>query len=431
MTRRFRPLFAALAGTAAIALTAGCGMQLPGLENGMAGAFDASGTKGGARGANDWTVFVYMGADNNLSPFAGSDLNEMEAGLKSERVKFVVLMDQEGKSNSRIYEVKPDSGVNEKIVSTVVDDKGAVIPSSKEVDTGNPKTLENFLRWGTKAYPARRSALVIWNHGGGAFYDAKHLKSFCTDDTSNSHLNLVDLWRPLQTLRTSTRFDIVGFDTCLLGHAETAYQLRNTADFLVSSEKTEPGDGWNYEALSKALSAKPTMMPREFSTVITKSFQSWYKKSGDDATLSSIDLAKFGDKTVPAINKLADGLTGSLSTPAGRGEVARVLRQAVQLSAPRSGGEEYAIDAGLLFSLVKGSSLDAAVKAAANTASIEYGRAIVDNVTVNVPTTSYTGLKLYFSVASFNQFYAVPQNQSFGTSKWAQFVEAFHKAAKR
>jgi hypothetical protein len=130
-----------------LSLTAltGCGGNLP---------TGSAALKATAKYDADWTVFVYMAADNNLSSAAAVDVNEMEAGLSSDRVRFVVLLDQASKGDSRILEIKNDpNGLNKDIISPVVDDKGAVIGADHEVDTGASKTLENFLNWGTKSTP--------------------------------------------------------------------------------------------------------------------------------------------------------------------------------------------------------------------------------------------------------------------------------------
>lgn len=36
-----------------------------------------------------------------------------------------------------------------------------------ETNTGDPKVLADFLDWGLKNYPAKRTMAVLWNHGSG------------------------------------------------------------------------------------------------------------------------------------------------------------------------------------------------------------------------------------------------------------------------
>ena len=35
------------------------------------------------------------------------------------------------------------------------------------VNTGDPKVLTEFIKWGINKYPAQHYLIDIWNHGGG------------------------------------------------------------------------------------------------------------------------------------------------------------------------------------------------------------------------------------------------------------------------
>ncbi|MBC7543992.1 MAG: hypothetical protein H7338_14800, partial [Candidatus Sericytochromatia bacterium] len=390
---------------------------------------DAAGTKGQRPAdASDWTVFVYMAADNSLSDFAAADINEMEAGLTTDRVKVVVLVDQAAQGDSRIIEIKHDpKGLNDTIVSPTVDDGGAVIPANKELDTGDPQTLEKFVAWGAKHYPARRTMFVPWNHGGGAFAVQQHLKSFCWDDSSGHSLNLVDFWRVAQRMSAKQKFDIIGFDMCLLGHIETAWQLRDLGDFLVSSEKTEPGDGWDHQAVMRALSKNPTISPRELSAEIVKGYSNFYKGSDEPTAISSMDLQKVKDRLVPAVNALAQDLQVKLGQSSTRGGFQAITQQAAQMTSVGD-GEEQAIDLGLMATLItKSPSMDPATKQAAAKVLTELQRATVLNVSQKIQPGLYTGLKIYMDPNGFNADYANASHQSFGTSAWAKLLKSFFK----
>ena len=64
------------------------------------------------------------------------------------------------------------------------------------------------------------------------------------------------------------KLDIVGFDACLMSMIETAYGFRDTASFMVSSEELEPGPGWDYSAIVKPLTSRPTMTPLDLSNAV-------------------------------------------------------------------------------------------------------------------------------------------------------------------
>lgn len=417
---------AALAGLIGTMSLSACGPGMPMLRPGDLGAVESEGLKG-PRGANaaDWTVFVYGAGDNSLSDFIGSDINEMEAGLTSDRVKVVILADQAAQGDSRILEIKHDpAGINDRIVSPVVDDHGAVIPANHEVNTGDPRTLERFIDWGIKNYPSRRYMFVPWNHGGGNFAVKGHLKSFCWDDTSNTNLNLVDFWRAAQRINTKAKFDVIGFDMCLLGHIETAWQLRDLGQFLVSSEKTEPGDGWDYQSLTRTLSRNPQIYPRELAAEIAKGYDSWYKSKGEATTISAMDLQKVKDRLVPAVNALSDDLRSKLKQPGVRSTLLTLAQRAGELTATGD-GEETAIDLGLLVNSAAGAQgFDSQTRALAAKVGQELQRATVANLTNGFTKGQYTGLKIYMDLNGLNADYLNASAQSFGTSGWAKLLKA-------
>lgn len=406
-------------------LLAGCGVATPGLFGGASNGFELDGTKGPARAAADWTVFVYVAADNNLSRFATKDLQEMQAGLTSNRVRFVAMVDQAQQGDSRIVEISTAAN-GQPATQTVVNDGGAVIPASREVDSGSPETLKKFVEWGTKNYPSRRSMFVIWNHGGGAFADPTHLKSFCWDDQTENHLNLVDLWRVAQSVSSRAKFDIMGFDVCLLGHIETAYQLSRVSDFLVSSEKTEPGDGWEYGSLAAVLSKKPTIYPREFASEIVKSYGNYYSQRGQSGTLSAIDLDKLKDRVVPAVNDLAEDLLKTSANATAKASLVKNFKLALSQSATGN-GEEAAIDLGFTTQLLnQDATLPQSTRTLASKVSQEFQRSVVANVTTGRTSKEvYQGLKVYFDLSQVNPNYTDPSKQFFGTSAWAKFVQTF------
>lgn len=407
-------------------LLAGCGVATPGLFGGASNGFEIDGTKGPARKAAEWTVFVYVAADNNLSRFATKDLQEMQAGLSSDKVRFVAMVDQAQPGDSRIVEISTAAN-GQPATQTVVNDGGAVIPASREVDSGSPETLKKFVEWGIKAYPSRRSMFVIWNHGGGAFADPTHLKSFCWDDVTESHINLADLWRVTQSVSSHTKFDIMGFDVCLLGHIETAYQLSRVSDFLVSSEKTEPGDGWEYGSLAEVLSKKPTIYPREFAAEIVKSYGNYYTKRGSNGTLSAIDLDKLKERVVPAVNGLATDLLATSGNAAVKASLVKNFKQALSMSATGN-GEEAAIDLGYTAQLLnQDASLPQSTRTLASKVSQEFQRSVVANVTTGRTSNQvYQGLKVYFDLSQVNPNYTDPKKQFFGTTPWARFVQTFN-----
>jgi len=104
----------------------------------------------------EWTFMVYMAGNNNLSDAAGRDLEELRALPSSGGVRvtaFVKRQDAQGRAQH--MEISPGGAPD------LIEE----LPTP--IDSGNPQTVVNFVRWAVQRAPARRYALVIWNHGGG------------------------------------------------------------------------------------------------------------------------------------------------------------------------------------------------------------------------------------------------------------------------
>ncbi|MEZ0373105.1 MAG: clostripain-related cysteine peptidase [Candidatus Sericytochromatia bacterium] len=291
-----------------------------------------------------WTVAVYMAADSNIYPYALEDINEMEAGLArlakgSAQLEVLVLMDGSPVGDSKVLRIRPDPGpVNTKIISEVLDDQGAVIPASKEVDTGDQETLRHFGDYVTDKFPATHHALVLWQHHNSlrpvdrthryssSFFNligslnsigerrpGAASTSFAVDDHGGALL-LSDLNPILASARKilGRSIDILGFDTDQMQHLETAYQIKDLAGILVASEDIEPGRGWAYDVLLARLSTQPDMEPSQLARIMVDSFVQSFEKTGNAATLTALDVHRTSMEVVPALNALAAELKAHL-----------------------------------------------------------------------------------------------------------------------
>ena len=70
----------------------------------------------------------------------------------------------------------------------------------------------------------------------------------------------------------AVNIDIIGFDACLMGMVEVAYQLEGNADIILGSEELEPGDGWPYDTILTELVVTPTMSSSLFASKIVDAY---------------------------------------------------------------------------------------------------------------------------------------------------------------
>ncbi len=232
-----------------------------------------------------WTVMVYIAADNNLEQAAFINLNMLEIVGSSDQVNFLCLVDRaKGEYNgdgdwtdARIFYIKKDNDQN-KVTSPVV-------KFLNEVNTGDPHTLYNFMEFCKEYYPAEHYFLILWNHGSG--WESVPSSSVNTplknrmvayDDQAKDSITMPELKSVLRKFNSEIgkKIDILGFDACLMGMIEVAYDLKDFAQTLIVSEKTEYGLGWPYHAFADIMVKKPNLSPAEVASVVPEAFKEFY-----------------------------------------------------------------------------------------------------------------------------------------------------------
>ncbi len=90
------------------------------------------------------------------------------------------------------------------------------------------------------------------------------------------------------------KFDIVGFDACLMGTIEIAYMLEPYADYLIASEETEPAYGWDYTSWLNALGENTAIdtvaLGREIVDSFVINYSAYDVQDNPDTTLSVVAL---------------------------------------------------------------------------------------------------------------------------------------------
>lgn len=272
----------------------------------------------------EWTVMVYLDADNNLESAGIDDINEMEMVGSSNEVNIVVQVDRipysvlaannqgyaDDTSNgdwttTRRYYITQDYDSSQ-ISSQLISDLG-------EQNMGDPQTLLNFASWVATEYPAKKYLLVIWNHGGG-FRSLNLNKDIAWDYTDEEDkITMPELESALSSISTQIggKIDVVGMDACLMAMVEVAYQIKDYADILVASEENVPDTGWPYDTIFNQLVSDPYMSSEELASEIVANYISSYPSSG--VVKSAIDL-NYMDTLAVQLSNLASSVMGDSST---------------------------------------------------------------------------------------------------------------------
>lgn len=321
---------------------------------------------------SEWTVMVYLDADNNLEPYGWENLQMLEQVGSTSSVNFVVLMDTLSGPASLLY-------VNKGSVTTLAD--------WGEVNMADPATMTAFIHAAVKAEPAQRYAFIAWDHGAG-------WRGQCWDDTSTAQLG-TSQYMNMTGLRDAVvgggiRFDVFAFDECMMAQPEVAYQLTGYADYLVFSEETVYGQGFPYEMLASDMVAHPGVNGLQLSKIMVQDFAQYYDSMtwANDWTISAFDMSYMGELTT-AVTHLAGAQLSTLSMY--RSQYKNDLSTTLSYYYPYySDLKDYALN---VYSDKKIS--DPSVKAAAS----EVIKAVSDSVVLSINSKhnydSY-GLSIYF-----------------------------------
>lgn len=147
------------------------------------------------------------------------------------------------------------------------------------------QSVTDFVNFSTKNYPADRYLFVFWDHGGGT------IGGYGRDEVypNAAPLSLLQLRQALAN--SGTKFDMVGFDACLMGTIETAYAMEPVADYMLASEEYEMGDGWAWTGMLTALGQNPAIDTVELGKVAIDDFTDFYfSQRLGNITLSLVDL---------------------------------------------------------------------------------------------------------------------------------------------
>jgi len=278
-----------------------------------------------------WTYMIYMAADNNLSDAAEADINEMERVGSTADVSVAV----QAEFMPAVSEGLPASTVRGRIVRD--NDRTTIGSWYSEIGDRNmadPATLTEFITWAAREYPADHYALVLWSHGSG-WKDGETGSPILdkgmivdTDSEGSSYrMSLQDIADAVGN--SSVFFDVIDFDSCLMGMYEVAYEFKDLASYLVFSEDVYPVSGDSYDTILKELTENPGMDGALLAQTIVEKCMEYYRTRSISVTKSAVGTAQI-DEFHAGICTLAEYLSDHMSVEGPNIESARAESVAYQ-----------------------------------------------------------------------------------------------------
>lgn len=309
-----------------------------------------------------WTIMLYLSGDNNLSPEMVRALTDIKRQVPK-GVTFTIQYDPRAPGFKTFrYCIDPEADTATLERNRRRNEAAGPLPIPEYLrerleneNSADPTVLARFVRWSIKQNPkATNRMLILSGHGSGAVGD------FLVDNNGaggrSTSLTIPDLARALRyaekgapkarrkaasvkltareaeqrrrearlvstALKASTLnsdgngrrlIHVLGMDSCLMGMAEVAYEVRSSVRYLVGSEGFLPNTGWPYAHLLGKLAAKetPERTSEKLAGALVKDTIDYYQQyipAGTSLDMAACDLDGL-DRVATAVRKLAAAL---------------------------------------------------------------------------------------------------------------------------
>ena len=288
--------------------------------------------------AKSKTIMVYMvGSDLESEYFAAStDIDEMlTSDFDEDEINLLIYA---GGCQDWYNSSIPDGDNSIHLIS---DGNLTMLDSTDGKNMGDPDTLLSFLDYSYENYPADQYALILWNHGGGA------LLGYGFDEITGDCLTLEELDTALSKspFNGENKLEWVGFDACLMATIETANMLSPYANYMIASQESEPGWGWDYDFLDEI---DDLSNGEEIGREIVDSYMDYCEETFDavpysyaSVTLSVLDLSK-AEAAEAALEELYVKANGEL-TAESYGDYSRIRVSTKEIASQFTGDYSYDI----------------------------------------------------------------------------------------
>lgn len=198
------------------------------------------------------TIIAYITGDNNLSGVLSKDITEMVGGSTGlqEDCRLIVFADINGQTP---------------YIANIRDGKLTKVREyENEFYSTSPDSMRSVFQWIIDHYPSTEYAAIISGHGSGPIIkqdtvQSEFIKHFAygydgageVSATSTSKwMNIPSMAMALTSLHDSEgqgiAFSYIFFDCCCMQTAEVAYELRNSAKYIIAPLSETPGGGADY-----------------------------------------------------------------------------------------------------------------------------------------------------------------------------------------
>lgn len=290
----------------------------------------------------DWTILIYMQADNDLTAYAFWDLYEMESSFKKRlnastlKTDVIVQLDtQRSNQIRRIHMFQSQTTYDrnlryedftEKNEENIFSPTISLIDEVSEDKRPQKEDFKNFLDWAIEHYPSQNYLVIIWGHGQGWSFDsAVQFGGVAFDDTQKSKLSIPDISEAIK----NKGINIISADACLMQTVEVATELSESTRYIIGSTQVQNYMGLPYRRIFYEINSERFLgLKKQFPntdedyivaklipTLFKQSFHPQFGLQGridpdaiESITMSSINAAELKNILIPELKNLGQSL---------------------------------------------------------------------------------------------------------------------------
>lgn len=262
---------------------------------------------------NDWTIMVYISADEVLANFAIESLKQLQRAA-GDGIAVAAQFDTNTGLPVRRFAFDGKGKTDSLLAANIVDSL------ESPVDMTDSKTLTGFIDWASDAYEGRHYCLILWGHGFELLLDKDPGKvsdrAYLTPATLREALEKTQLLQ--RPKGQAKKLDLIALDACSMSSVEVASELHGCVDFMIASQEDVPDGSFPYEHVLQQLKLR---IDRDNVPGLSAAIPELYRVAYQDylvspgtgmkeVTLATLDLKHLGEDgpVLRSIRHLADAL---------------------------------------------------------------------------------------------------------------------------
>ena len=268
--------------------------------------------------AKEWTVMAYIMADNNLEEMLTGDIGHILANSwgSNDEVNLVWEVDfypgynklgcPTGYTGAPCIAWRSTDYTNH--VRWFWNSNSAVHLETLPEASDTVESYHDFIVWAVTNYPAKKYAVLFWDHGGGFYFGEDE-----SEGAGLYRMTNTDIAEGISTGLADAgleKFDLMIWYACLMATWESVLEFADYTDWMIASEEIIYGYRWR---AMQDLLENPTATPKEFGQYWIDHFlPNWSSPGLRDMQLVTLFDMSYADVFIDAMNDVIDLLSDNL-----------------------------------------------------------------------------------------------------------------------